>query len=209
MTTSKSWFLVVVGYSILAVAMVGFLTINGVSATAVGTIGTAGLISLGLLFPAAGMLELARRLGPAEGAARRGLVLQSLSLIGLLIGLVVSFVAGQLEPSTQAELAMSISGHVIAGIFILLSGTSGFVGAIYLSRSVGATYLVAGAVLIAIGAALIPASNIALREYWISDMKNYVYQDVGATVAACGFVVAAYSCFVLRRRGRAPAVSGS
>lgn len=191
MTTSKLWALVVVGYSILAVAMVAFLTVNGVSATAVATIGTAGLIAVGLLLPAGGMMELARLIGPSHGAARRDLVLESLSFIGLLIGLVVSFVAS------------SISGHVIAGMFIVLSSTSGLVGAIYLFRSVGPTYLVAGAVLIAIGAAPIPASNIALREYWISDLEKYLYQDVGATLAACGAVLAAYSAFVLRRRGRA------
>lgn len=190
MTTSKSWALVVVGYAILAVAMVLFLTINGVSATAIGTIGTAGLMGLGLLLPATGMLELARRTDPAQGAATKGLVLQSLSLIGLLIGLVVSF------------FAPSISGHVIAGILIAFSDTLGLVGAIYLARSLGATYLVLGAVLIAMGAALIPASNIALREYWISDMEHYVYQDIGATVAACGCVATAYSYFVLRSRGR-------
>lgn len=197
MTTSKLWALVVGGYSILAIAMLAFLAVNGVSATAVGTIGTAGLIALGLLLPAGGMLELASLMGPSPGAARRGLVLQSLSFIGLLIGLVLSFIAS------------SISGHVIAGMFIVLSGTSGLVGAIYLFRSVGVTYLVAGAVLIGIGAALIPASNIALREYWISDLENYVYQDVGATLAACGAVVAGYAAFVLHRRGRAPTVSVS
>ena len=209
MRTSRSWALVVVGYSILAVAMVAFLTINGVSATAVGTIGTAGLIGLGLLLPAAGMLALARRTGPAQGAVRKGLVLQGLSLIGILIGIVVSFVAGQLEPSTPAELATSISGHVIAGIFIVLSGTSGLVGATYLSRSLRARHLVVGAVLIAMGAELIPASNIALREYWITDMENHIYQDIGATVAACGCVVAAYASFVFRGRRRALAVSRS
>lgn len=190
------------GYSILAVAMVAFLTINGVSDTAVGTIGTSCLLGLGLLLPVAGMLELTKRISRARGASKKGLVLQSLSLFGILIGLVVSFVAGQVGPTTEAEVAMSISGHVIAGIFIVLAGTSGLVGAIYLSRSLGTTYLVVGAALIAIGAALIPVANIALRRYGISDLQNHIYQDIGATVAACGGVLAAYSFFVLRSRRR-------
>ena len=60
MTTSKSWALVVIGYCILAVAMLAFLTINGLSSTAAGTVATASLLVLGLVLPAAGMLELAR-----------------------------------------------------------------------------------------------------------------------------------------------------
>jgi hypothetical protein len=197
MTTSKSWALLVAGYSILAVAMLAFLTINGVSATAVGTITTAALIGLGLLLPAAAMLEVARRMDPPQGGARKGLVLLSLSLIGLLIGLVVSFVAS------------SLSGHLVSAVFIVPSGISGLAGAIFISKQATARPLVAGAALIAIGAALIPASNIAVLAYWISDTGKNIYQDVGATVAACGCVLAAYSFFVLRSRSEAPAVSRS
>jgi hypothetical protein len=197
MTTSKSWALLVAGYSILAVAMLAFLTVNGVPATAVGTITTAALIGLGLLLPAAGLLEVARRMDPPRGGARKGLALLSLSLIGLLIGLVVSFVAA------------SLSGHLVSAVFIVPSGISGLAGAIFISKQATARPLVAGAALIAIGAALIPASNIAVLAYWISDMGKDIYQDAGATVAACGCVLAAYSFFVLRRRSEAPAVSRS
>ena len=47
MTTSKSWSLVVTGYSVLVLAMLAFLTVNGVSAAAAGTVATATLIVLG------------------------------------------------------------------------------------------------------------------------------------------------------------------
>jgi len=195
MTSSKSWALVVAGYCILAVAMLAFLTINGVSSTAAGTITTATLIGLGLLLPAAGTLEMARHMDPPHGSARKGLL--SLSLTGLLIGLVVSFAAS------------SLSGHLVSAVFIVLGGASGLAGAIFIAKQARARQLVAGAALIAIGAALIPASNIALFAYLISDMGKSIYQDIGAALAACGSVVAAYSFFVLRSRAKAPAVSRS
>jgi len=189
MTTSKSWALVVAGYSILAVAMLAFLTVNGISATTVETVATASLIGLGLLIPAAGMLWVARRMEHPRGAAGRGLVLQSISLIGLLIGLVVSFVAS------------SLPSFLVAAVFIVLSGTSGLVGATFLAKGAGAPQLIVGTALIAIGAVLIPVSNIAAT-YWISDVEKDVYQDIGATLAGCGCILAAYSVFILRSRGR-------
>ena len=195
MTTSKSSALVVTGYCILAVAMLAFLTINGISSAAAGTIGTAGLIVLGLLLPAGGLQELARRMDPAQGTARKGLVLQALSLIGLLIGLVVSFVAS------------SIPGYLVSAVFTVLAGAAGLAGAILISKEARARQLVIGAALIAIGAALIPASNIALLAGWLLDLDKNIYEDIGATLAACGSVVAAYSFLVLRSRAKAPAVS--
>jgi len=48
---------------------------------------------------------------------------------------------------------------------------------------------------------LIPVSNIAAT-YWISDVEKDVYQDIGATLAGCGCILAAYSVFILRSRGR-------
>jgi len=195
MTTSKSWALVVAGYSVLAVAMLAYLTVNGVSAPAAGTIGTAILIVLGLLLPAAGMLELARRMDPPQGTAGKGLVLQSLSLTGLLIGFVVSFAAS------------SLSGRLVSGVVIVLAGISGLVGAILISKQARARQLVVAAALIAIGAVLIPASNIAVSADLLFDIDKNIYEDIGATIAGCGSVVAAYSFFVLRSRGKAPVVS--
>jgi hypothetical protein len=147
MTTSKSWALVISGYSVLALAMLAFLTVNGVSATAAGTITTAGLIVLGFLLAAAGMLELARHMDPAHGTVRKGLVLQGLSLIGLLIGLVVSFAAS------------SLPGHLVSAAFIGPAAAAGLAGAVLISRAARARQLIIGAALIALGAALIPASS--------------------------------------------------
>jgi hypothetical protein len=185
MNASKSWGLVVVGYAVLALAMVAFMTINGVSDTAVGTLATAGLISLGLAIPAGGMLGLATRTR-REGILGRGLLLQTLSLLSLLIGLVTVFFAA------------SLPVYLMAASLIVLSGVSGLTAASYFSRNGGTRYLIVGAALIAIGAAVIPASNIALKYlYLISDTDNSIYQDVGATLAACGAVLAAYSFFIL------------
>ena len=187
MVVSRSWNLVVIGYSVLAMAMLVFITINGISDTAVGTIGTAGLLGVGLVLPVAGMVPLARRIGPYKRRTRTGLVLQSVCFAGLLGGLLVSFFAS------------SLYGHELSAAFIALAGLSGLVGAILISKENGARQLVVGAALIAIGAALIPASNIASQMYWVLDMEKNVIQDIGATVAACGCVVAAYSCFVIRK----------
>jgi hypothetical protein len=195
MTTSKSWALVVVGYSILAVAMLVFLTINGISSSAAGTVTTAGLIVLGLLLPAAGMLELARRTDPLQGTARKGLVPQSLSLAGLLTGLVASFVAS------------SIPGYLVSAVFIVLAAATGLARTVFTAKEARARLLVAGAALIVIGAALIPASNIALLAGWLSDLDKNIYEDIGATLAACGSAVAAYSLFALHRHAKSPAVS--
>jgi hypothetical protein len=185
MNASKSWGLVALGYSVLALAMVVFLTINGVSDTAVGTLATAGLIGLGLAIPAGSMLALANQTGRG-GTLGRGLLLQTLSLLSLLIGLVTVFFAA------------SLPVYLMAASLIVLSGVSGLAAAIYFTRNGGTRYFFVGAGLIAIGAAVIPASNIALKYlYLISDTDNSVYQDVGATMAACGAVLAAYSFFVL------------
>lgn len=197
MTTSKSWALVVTGYGILAVAMLVFLTINGISSTAAGTAGTASLLVLGLLLPAAGMLELARRREPPQRTAREGLVLQALSLVGLVIGFVLSFAAS------------STSGYLVSGVFIVLAGAAGVAGAVFIAQEARARPLVAGAALIALGAVLIPAPNIALLAGWLLDLDKNIYEDIGATLAACGSAVAAYSFFVLRGRAKAPAVSRS
>jgi len=187
MALSRSWNLAVIGYSTLAAAMLAFITINGESSTAVGTIGTAGLLGLGLVLPAAGMLELATRIDPSYRRMRTGLALQGVCAAGLLLGLLVSFFAS------------SLPGHMASAAFIAFAGTAGLVAAILISKEAGVPQLVVGAALIAIGAALIPASNIASQMYWVQDLEKNVYQDVGATVAACGCVVAAYSCFVMRK----------
>ena len=153
MALSRSWNLAVIGYSTLAAAMLAFITINGESSTAVGTIGTAGLLGLGLVLPAAGMLELATRIDPSYRRMRTGLALQGVCAAGLLLGLLVSFFAS------------SLPGHMASAAFIAFAGTAGLVAAILISKEAGVPQLVVGAALIAIGAALIPASNIASQLY--------------------------------------------
>jgi hypothetical protein len=56
----------------------------------------------------------------------------------------------------------SLSGHLVSGVFIVLSKIAGLAGAIFISNKARARQLVVGATLVAIGAALIPASDIAL-----------------------------------------------
>jgi hypothetical protein len=97
--------------------------------------------------------------------------------------------------------------YLVSAVFIVLSGVSGLAGAVFIAKEARARPLVAGAALIALGALLIPASNIALLTGWILDIDKNIYEDIGATLAACGCAVAAYSFFVLRSRAKAPAVS--
>jgi hypothetical protein len=197
-TASKAWGLVVAGYSTAAVALVAFLTINGASGTPMAaTIGTASLLAIGLLLPTAGMLQLRRTLGPSTRAARYGYAMQAFGLLGLLIGVVIVVVVS------------SLSGHLVGAVFVVAAGVSAIAGAVLLrehyisaiaSNTRGVAYLILGTALIFSGAGLIVASNVAL-EYLISDMQNTIYVDVGATVSACGCVLAAYSFFVLHNHG--------
>jgi len=193
---SRAWGLVVVGYSITAVALVAFLTINGVSGIPdAATIGTAGLVVIGLLLPTAGMLQLGRRLSPIERAARFGFAMQALGLLGLLFGVVLV-----VEVTT-------LSGYFLSAALIAASGVSATAGAVLLRghygapqpRSRGIAYLILGTLLLFTGVGIIVGSDIAY-EYWISQVENTVYVDMGATVSACGCVLAAYSFFVLHNR---------
>ena len=183
--------------ALLVAGMLAFLTVNGISSTAAGAATTAGFLVLGFLSTAAGMLALTRRMDPPQRTLRTGLVLQSLCMIGLLIGIAVSFVAS------------TLSGHLVSAAFVVPSGVTGLAGAVLISKVARARQLVIGAALIALGAALIPAANIARYEYLMLSIDKNVYQDIGAAIAACGCVVAACSCFVLRRRGNSPVVSRS
>jgi uncharacterized membrane protein len=105
--------------------------------------------------------------------------------------------------------ASSLAGHLVSAVFIVPSGVAGLAGAILMSREARARQLVIGAALIAIGAALIPAANIAQFAYLVLDTDKNLYQDIGAALAGCGCVVAAYSFFVLRSRSEPLVVSRS
>ena len=90
----------------------------------------------------------------------------------------------------------------------MTSGVLAIAGAVFLrgqftraiaSNTNGVAYLILGTALIFSGVGLIVGSNIAF-EYLISQVENTIYVDIGATVSACGCVLAAYSFFVLHNR---------
>jgi hypothetical protein len=194
-TASRAWRLIVAGYSTAVAGLVAFLTINGASGVpSVASIGTAVLIAIGLVLPAAGMLQSRRRLDQTKSAARNGLATMGLGLVGLLFGVVIiAFVS-------------SVFGYLVGAVFVAASGASAVVGAILLSRhytSIGVAnrgsvvYLILGTTLTFSGLVLIAASNIEATEYFISQVENSIYVDVGATVTAWGCVLSAYSFYVL------------
>ena len=188
--------LVVAGYSTAAVALVAFLTINGASGIpTAATIGTAVLLAIGLLLPAAGMLQLRSGQGPTARGARFGYPLQALGLVGLLFGLVLIVVTA------------TLSGYLVGAVLIATSGVLAMSGAVLLrgyyvatAADAGLACLMSGTALIFLGAGAVVGSNIAF-EYLISQVQNTVYVDAGATVSACGCVLLAYAFFVLHNRG--------
>lgn len=193
---SRAGRLVVAGYSTAAAALVAFLTINGASGIpTAATIGTAVLLAIGLLLPAAGMLRLRVGQGPGATAARFGYPLQALGLVGLLSGLVLIVVTA------------TLSGYLVGAVFIMAAGVLAISGAILLRRHYttaanagGVACLISGTALIFSGAGAVVASNLAF-EYLISQVQNTIYVDAGATVSACGCVLLAYAFFVLDERG--------
>jgi hypothetical protein len=199
-TTSKAWGLIVGGYSTAAVGLMAFLTINGASGIpTAATIGTAVLVVIGLLLPAAGMLLLRRGLGAIKSAARYGFAMQALGLLGLLFGVVLVVAAS------------SLSGYFVSAVFVVTTGVLAIAGAVLLrghymfasssNTSRAVAYLIFGTALIFSGVGLIVGSNIAF-EYLISQVENTIYVDIGATVSACGCILAAYSFFALHNRSQ-------
>jgi small basic protein len=196
-TASKAWSLIVAGYSTAAVGLVAFLTFNGASGTPVAaTIGTAGSVVIGFLLLITGMLQPRRALGPTKSAARSGFAMQAFGLLGLLLGVVL------------VVAVPSLSSYFLSAAFVVISAVLAIAGALFLrghyanttqSNTRIASYMILGTALIFLGAGLIVGSNIAY-EYLISQVENTVYVDIGATVSACGCVLAAYSFFVSRSR---------
>ena len=120
---SKAWVLVVAGYSIAAVALVAFLTINGASGIpTAATIGTAALIAIGLLLPAAGMLQLWMGLGPTEGAAKYGFSMQAFGFVALFFG-VVLIVA-----------LPTLTAYLISALLVITASVSAIAGAVLLHK---------------------------------------------------------------------------
>ncbi len=196
-TSSKAWRAVVTGYSTAAVALVAFLTINGVSGiSTAATIGTGILVAIGLLLPIAGMLQLRRSLDSKRSAGRYGFAMQAFGLLGLLFAVVLVVVFS------------SLTGYLLSALFVTTAGVSAIAGAVLLrghfvsafaSNIRVASCLIFGTALIFSGMELIVGSNIAF-EYFLSQMQNTIYVDIGAAVSACGCVLTAYSFFVLYNR---------
>jgi len=195
---SKTLPIIAAGYVIAAAGLVAFLTLNGISVPAPATALTILLIALGLLLPPAGMFAFRRILDRNKTAARNGLLLEGSGLIVLLLGVVL------------AVSLSSLTGYLVGAIFIAGSAASALLGAVMLRRKhsdIGLggpremNYLVLGTALIFSGGAIIMTSNIAFF-YFISQVQNTVYVDIGATVIACGCVLGAYSFFLTSyRRG--------
>ena len=189
---SKTLDLIAAGYVVAAAGLVAFLTVNGMPVPEPATGVTILLITLGLLLPPAGMFAFRRILDGDKTAARNGLLLEGSGLIVLLLGVVL------------AVSLSSLTGYLVGAIFIAGSAASALLGAVLLRRrhsDIGLgglrelNYLVLGTALIFSGAAVIMASNIAFF-YFISQVQNTVYVDIGATVIAWGCTLGAYSFFL-------------
>ncbi len=194
--SSKTWSLVVAGYSTAAVALVAFLTINGASGIPTAAIiGTVSLAAIGFMLSIAGMLRLRRGLGPIKSTARYGFAMQASGLVGLMFGVVLVVAIS------------SLFSYLLSALFVAAAGMSAIAGAVLLRKYFNGAiasnhrifvWLIFGTVLIFSGVGFIVGSNIAY-EYWISQVANTIYVDIGATVSACGFVLAAYSFFILSK----------
>jgi hypothetical protein len=183
--------LTVMGYSVAAVALVTFLTINGQPNIPQSTsLAILLLIAIGFLTPAAGLSFLGLRLRVPEISAKVGLFLQAIGLIGLFLGVVI------------AEVTASFAGFLVAAVVLALSGSTGLAGATFFKRHYGtassfrsgnAEFVSFGLKLLFLGVALILGSEIAYSLCYLSPIWNIVCQDIGATAGACGCVLSAYA----------------
>jgi hypothetical protein len=192
-TTSRTSRLVAAGYSVEAVGLVAFLTINGLSVPPLASIATVALIAIGLLLTPAALVLLRRGFDRTLARARRGLALQGLGLVILFLGVVLGVGLS------------SLSGYTVGAVLLVVSAASALLGVVLLrnsyasvgSKSDAVDYLVIGTALVFSGVGIIMASNIAFY-YAISQVANTAYVDAGAAISACGCVVAAFSFFTLR-----------
>ena len=181
---SKGRVLLVAGYSMSMAALLAFLTINGANGTPLAaTLGTAVLLAIGLLLPAAGMLLMTRSRAAIKSAAR---ILAF--LCRRLVWSVYFLDLYLLSPCLQ------LSGYLIGAVFVVTAAVSAIAGTLllqghYLSASAsnagGVVWLIFGTALIFGGAGTVAASNIAFW-YLISQVENTIYVDMGATISACG-----------------------
>ena len=195
---TKAWSQAIAGYSVATLGLIALLTINGASGFpgAIG-IGTAVLVAIGLLLAAMGMLQLRRAINQDRKAARYGFGMQALGLVGLLVGVVPLAVSSSLSAVfvVGAILIVISAALALTGTFLLRSHHAD-IGA---SDTRGVDYLILGTTLLFSGVTLILGSNVA-KYFFLSEVGNNVFTDVGAAISACGCVISAYSFIVLQRR---------
>ena len=187
--------LMVVGYAAATVGLLAELTTSGASGTpAAVSIGATGLIAVGILLPSAGMLQLRSAVDRDRRGARRGLAMQGLGLIGLLLGVLA------------LQISSSVPGLFVSAAIVASAGALAIVGGVHLSNhypDIGAQrrtdvgYLVVGTALMFGGAGVILASKIGYY-FVLSDVGSTVVTDAGLAISACGCVVAAYASLVMQ-----------
>jgi len=197
--TARAWGLMAWGHACLALALVVFLTFNGVNGTPGAAVaGTAVLLTVGFLLPAVATFRAARLVG-ARGPATKGLFAHGAGLVGLLLG--VACIVTDLHALDRlgaAIVAMSGAASVV-GVVACRRGMQGRVGA---SGRVGLTCLVAGACLLVLGALAVAGANLLFASLSvISQTQENAWVDLGATVSALGCVLVTYSLVALRRAG--------
>ena len=202
--SSKAVTTVIIGYTVTALGLVAFLTINGSSGSSqLDSVITLALIATGLLMPTAGLWMLRNGLNEIQAKVRRGLVLFGSGLIVLLSGLVF------------AVISSSLLGFLFGAVFLAFSGTLALAGTILLQKNLSnisgshprkVPYLIVGTILLFSGVVVILMSNlltysysISQSFYTISQVNNSILCDVGATISAYGCFVSAYSFFSFKK----------
>jgi len=186
----RTFRMLIAGYSLGAVGLVGLIMTNGVAGIpVVVNVSVDVLVAIGLLLIATEMLLL--RTSLIQSWTGNGFAMQGIGLFGLFIGAALVIIA----PSSLTACVMSIIIIVISGV-ITLAGVD-FLGPYFFIASTRYLiyFLFIGTVLIFLGAGLIAASNIAY-EFVISQMENTIFVDIGATISAYGCILAAYSYFM-------------
>jgi hypothetical protein len=204
-----AWNLIVVGYAAAAVGLLINLPAIGSSGPpAAVSIGSACLIVVGIVMATAGLLLLRQALDPDRRAVRRGLAMQGLGLVDLLLGVLAIQISSMM--SDRDLHAFVVLGVLLVGAISVVSASALAIGGGLLLKDnysdVGATsrtdasYLILATALIFIGVGVVLGSKIG---YYLvfSDLVSTVANVAGVALSACGCVVAAYSSFMMRGSG--------
>lgn len=189
--------IIAAGYALAAVGLMGVITINGASGIPpLVQAGVAALITLGVLLSITGIMMKRSEFDRNQAQVRNGLFMHGSSLFILLLGIGIT------------QIFNSPSGFLSSIVFLVVSSILALAGIITLRKkyiSSGTSdhkqisYLLLGTILIIAGVGLIIVSNIE-SYYTISQLDNTIYNDIGATISAYGFVISAYSFLTFPRR---------